>query len=126
MLADAKSAAVAGRWLASSRPNSSVCAEKILSNCCLLALSRSSKRTLLLRGLKLVIESILQGALGRLIGSNQNTQILVDLASVVGMDNSRRIHLHDDGGAAHAVSSAQTGTVIDIHRSETAVEISAV
>ena len=52
---EARSAVVGGRWVTPSSPSSLVWAEKMVSNCCLLALSRSSKLTVLLKGLKFAI-----------------------------------------------------------------------
>jgi hypothetical protein len=45
---------------------------------------------------------------------------------MVGMDNARCVHLHDDGRTGHAVAGAQPGAIVNLDRSETAVEISGV
>src|SRR5262249_9880964 len=68
----------------------------------------------------------LRASSGRLIWSDQNTQILIDLASMLRMDNRRGIHLDDDGRAAHTVAGPQLGTIININGSEAAIEIGAV
>src|ERR1700735_768307 len=64
--------------------------------------------------------------LGRLVRHDQNTKIFVDFTGVVGVNDRRRVHLHDDRGTGDAIAGAQPGAVIDVDRSKASVEISAV